>query len=223
MINEIHSFKPTRIDVVEKLRAQLPGKNLFQLADEVGVWVQVGSKKNKGWVGQTVEKVAGLSTSNEQKKDGSDFELKTTSLIKKEKGFEPKETIKITQLNPNSILEEEFQTSSFWDKLGRLILVTYWYPQPKLALMENIYSVNVVNPELIKPIQRFWEDVKYLVCSGEIRNHINLGTSDDLIQLRPLGDGRQFSICPVTGESFPSRAFYATKKLIKLLMRSEAA
>lgn len=217
-MRSMQPHKPNRSVVLDRLNQELPGKNLFDLAQMWGVPTRWGAQKNKGWVGQTIEKVAGLDNTNEAKKDGLDFELKTTSLLKKGEHFEPKETIKITQLNPALMLQEEFFSSILWEKLERLILVTYWTPQPEVALVEKILSITVRDPAIVNPIQRFWEDVKYLICSGEIKFHVNLGTSDDLIQLRPLGNGKQFSICPVTGESFPARAFYATKRLINLLM-----
>jgi DNA mismatch repair protein MutH len=222
MYNDRSQTKPDRREVLEILNQRLPGRNLFELALEVGVPTHFGSKPNKGWVGQTIERVAGLSNNSVSLKDGLDFELKTTSLQKRDNSFEPKETIKVTQLNPNLVLAEEFFSSVLWNKLERLVLVGYWTPQNNMAFAEKILSITLEKPEVIDPIRAFWEDVKHLICSGEIKFHINLGTSDDLIQLRPLGDGKQFSVCPITGESFPARAFYLTKKMIKILMKEAA-
>lgn len=213
--------KPLRNDVLIRLRETLPGRNLFELAAMHSVPVYFAGKKNKGWVGQTIEKVAGLKVDSSSTKDGADFELKTTSLRIQNGKLLPKETLKITQLNPAAILEENFESSVFWQKLERLILVGCYSPSPSICITKQIVSVDLLDPVLIKEIQSFWEDVRHTICSGEICYLNNLGSSEGLVQLRPLGDGKQMSICPVSGERFPSRAFYATKKLIRLLLNQE--
>lgn len=215
-------MKPCRLQVLETLKRELPAQNLFQLAEAHRVPVFFGSKKNKGWVGQTIEKVAGLPSNSDSRRDGEDFELKTTCLIKRAEQFVPKETIKITQLNPQKVIEEEFFTSGLWEKLEKWILVTYWFPEPNIATVHDIVSVTLKNPELVHVVKAFWEDVRNAICAGEMKDLINLGCSQDYIQLRPLGDGKQMSRCPVNGDYFPARAFYATKKLIQSLL-SEAA
>lgn len=215
-------MKPCRLQVLETLKRELPGQNLFSLAEAHQIPVFLGSKKNKGWVGQTVERVAGLSLTSDSRRDGEDFELKTTCLIRRTELFFPKETIKITQLNPQKVIEEDFLLSALWEKLEKWILVTYWFPEPSIANVHQIVSVNLKNPEILKVVRAFWEDVRSAICNGEMRDLINLGCSQDYIQLRPLGDGKQMSRCPVSGDYFPARAFYATKKLVQSLL-SEAA
>jgi len=211
-----------RDNVIDGLRTALLGQNLFSLAEQHQVPIWFGAKKNKGWVGQTVEKVAGIPLNSNKSRDGLDFELKTTELVMRKGVFIPKETIKITQMNPTHILEEKFDESQLWQKLERLILVGYHSPKPDRVFAKRIFSITISSETLVKSIREFWEDVQNLVCSGEIKFNINLGSSRDLIQLRPLGDGKQMSQCPITGEFFPARGFYATKKLINLLM-SEAS
>jgi DNA mismatch repair protein MutH len=215
-------MKPLRTDVLEKLRKELPGRNLYALAELHQIPIYFGTKKNKGWVGQTIEKAGGLVLTSDSHRDGEDFELKTTCVVKRGFEFVPKETIKITQLNPQKILEEEFFQSTLWQKLERWLLVTYWFPEPGVASAHQLLSVDFRNAQIVTSVKTFWEDVRNAVCCGEMRGLINLGSSRDYIQLRPLGDGKQMSVCPVTGESFPARAFYATKRLILSLMSEEA-
>ena len=65
--------------------------------------------------------------------DGVPTELKTTGIRKpkKDNGFiyEAKEPMSITAVSPDSIVNEEFETSSFWHKLEHL-LVYYLYDSP---------------------------------------------------------------------------------------------
>lgn len=66
--------------------------------------------------------------------DGVPIELKTTGIRepKKDNGFiyEAKEPMSITAVSPDSIVNEEFETSSFWHKLEHLLIVYYHYDSP---------------------------------------------------------------------------------------------
>jgi len=211
-----------REDVLSRLKQNLHDKNLVEIARELQIPIWFGEKKNKGWVGQTIEKLAGININSNPHRDGEDFELKTTELILKGGILIPKETLKITQLSPENILVQSFENSQLWQKLERLILVGYFCQDPDRVVAKKILSVTLTDTPWAKDLRQFWEDVQDLICSGEMKSAINLGSSADLIQLRPLGDGKQMSRCPVTGEFFPARAFYATKNLINLLMHEVA-
>lgn len=200
------------------LQERLPGRDLYRSALEFGVTVEKNGKINKGWVGQTVERLADLSLSNRAHRDGSDFELKTTRLIPMEGRWVPKETIKVTNLNPEVILEEEFETSIFWNKLQRLIVVGCFYDSPVSCQAVKINAVDVEALPIKAAIKAFWEDVRHTVSEGEIGNYNNLGNSEDLIQLRPTGNGKLWSVCPITQERYPARAFYATKRFLNTVL-----
>ncbi len=213
-------FKKTRAEILLNLKESLPNKNLYDLAAQYQVPIESYGHKNKGWVGQTVEKVAGLAVNNSQAPDGQDCELKTTSLILVDGLWVPKETIKITQLNPKTLLEETFETSILWRKLSRLVFVGVYHKTATQCYPAQLGSIDLLNPELVRPIQNFWEDVQHNILSGDMVKFYNLGNSQDLIQLRPVGDGKLWSTCPITGEKFPARAFYATKILISKMMKT---
>lgn len=62
--------------------------------------------------------------------DGMNVELKTTGIRKSKKDpstFEAKEPMSITAVSPETITNETFETSHFWQKLERLLLVYYHY------------------------------------------------------------------------------------------------
>lgn len=207
-----------RQQTLELLRATLPGRNLYELAQSHAVTIRKQGRLNKGWVGQVVEKMAACEAGNAQRRDGVDFELKSTSLIKSSAdagGWIPKETIKVTQLSPEAMLTETFESSSLWDKLQRLILVGCHHESEEICRVVAIDAVDIDDPELVAGIRSFWEEVRYNLCSGELPEIPNLGTSEGYLQLRPTGTGKNFSRCPVTGRLFPARAFYATKRLIR--------
>jgi DNA mismatch repair protein MutH len=199
------------------LRRTLLNKNMKELANSYSVPIFFGQKINKGWIGQTIERHLGLQNNTLNEPDGFDYELKTTEVFLKNNTWGAKETLKITQMNPSSILQEEFETSVFWKKLKALILVTY-EKKEDYFICRSVLDIHLSDKSFVGEIKQFWEDVRNAVCSGEIRDFINLGSSDSLIQLRPQGDGKQKSVCPISGENFPSRSFYATKKLVNQLI-----
>lgn len=218
-------IKRSRLEILAELTKNLPKKNLHDLAKHYQIPTYLGvsserARKNKGWVGQTVERAAGLALSNAQSPDGFDCEVKTTSLIFKDRKWLPKETIKITQLNPKSILEETFETSILWKKLSRLVFVGVHHVSDTECYAVRLGAIDLLNPEWIQSIRNVWEDVQNNILSGDMIHFFNFGNSEELIQLRPVGDGKSWSTCPVTGEKFPARAFYATKILIERLLQT---
>lgn len=205
---------PRRQEALARLRATLPGRNIADLAVEHAITIE----RNKGWVGQTIERLAHLENSSRPQRDGLDFELKSTLLFERDGAWHPRETIKVTQLNPQLILEETFETSRLWQKLASLIVVGYEVtPQEEYRALK-VDAIDVTNPILVNGVREFWQDVQGLVLAGEIAQHFNVGKSEDWIQLRPVGDGKQVSTCPVSGEKFPARAFYLTKRFLRLLL-----
>ncbi len=210
-----------RADSLHTLQTILPGKNLYDLAKIHAITVEKNGKLNKGWVGQTLEKVAELELSNAQKSDGEDFELKSTSLVLKDSIWVPKETIKVTMLNPTQMLEETFETSALWNKLTRLIFVGCHHESESICKAVTVRALDLNCPELLNPIKDFWQDIQHILISGELSMYHDVGRSDDYIQLRPTGDGKHFSTCPITGNKFPARAFYVTKRFISKILFGE--
>jgi DNA mismatch repair protein MutH len=209
----------SRAHVLNYLSAILPGKNLYELAEIHAITVRKNGKLNKGWAGQTIERVAKLEGGNFQKRDGFDFELKSTSLKKNGDTWKPKETIKITQLTPSNIIEVEFETSALWNKLAHLILVGCHHETEDRCTVIRVDAIDINDPILVDEIKKFWEEVRYSVLSGDFVDFFNAGSSKDLVQLRPTGDGKQWSTCPTTAERFPARAFYGTKRLIEQVLK----
>jgi DNA mismatch repair protein MutH len=216
--NEFTISEDSRSVVAKRLRSALPGKNLFDLATQHSVTIFKDGRLNKGWVGQTVERVAELSAGNSQKRDGADFELKTTSLVPSSSGWKPKETIRITQLSPSDLIREEFEASALWEKLSSLIFVGCYHDSPTSCRVISVSTIDLIDADLVEEIRAFWGEVKLSLCLGEFPDLPNLGSYGKYIQLRGTGDGKSWSTCPVTGRRFPSRAFYGTKKLIQRIL-----
>lgn len=95
--------------------------------------------KITGIAGDVIEQsVLGLPVDNKQRPDldvdGIDIELKTTGIKISKKDinkYEAKEPMSITAVSPNRIINEAFDTSNFWHKLERMLLVYYHYASNK--------------------------------------------------------------------------------------------
>jgi hypothetical protein len=82
----------------------------------------------------------------------------------------------------------------------------------------RVSTFDLADPELYRAVEEDWREIKLTVAMGEIATYSSAATSDGVLQLRSVGTKRQLSLCPVTGERFPSLAFYATKRLVKAVM-----
>ncbi|MDX1918641.1 MAG: MutH/Sau3AI family endonuclease [Candidatus Caenarcaniphilales bacterium] len=209
--------KDLRFEAAFKLKEKVLNKNLVDIAHNLGVTIFSEGRLNKGWIGQTLDKLIEVDKVNGCFPDGEDFELKSVKVVFQNDEWIPKETMAITMFNPNKILTEEFQTSALWKKLERLIIVGSYYQSvtPMAAYIKFIRPIDVNDPALVNQIKDYWEEIKSLTIEGKISSYSSKGTSRGFIQLRTKGSGQSESLCPVTGAKFKTRAYYATKPFLK--------
>lgn len=119
--------------------------------DQADVFYKVDKSRNanakdmiKGIAGDVVEQsVLGYPADSEQQPDiildGIATELKTTGLrlSKMDKGYEAKEPMSITGVSLDNIAQEKFETSHFWEKAQRMLLLYYFYDDEKTERSEN--------------------------------------------------------------------------------------
>ncbi len=213
--------KDLRFEVVQRLKRIIGQQNIAELAVTHGVTIQA----NKGWVGQTFDRIAQTAALNAQAPDGEDFELKSVKVVwsQKYEQWEPKETMAITMMNPERILLEKFENSGLWHKLSRMIFIGHSYDSIlpiKVTVRYQPRPVDVSDPELVNNIKLYWEQIKAIVGEGNISSYSSKGTSRGFIQLRTKGPGGEKGkvACPVSGNMFNSRAFYATKPFLYYIL-----
>ncbi len=127
-----HFFDKKKLDellksVVNKTLGQVDVNNVF---DRTIIYPKI-----TGIAGDVIEQsVLGYEPDNKQEPDlnvdGIRTELKTTGIRyskKKPMYFEAKEPMSITAVSPETIINEEFETSNFWKKLEHTLLVFYHY------------------------------------------------------------------------------------------------
>lgn len=192
----------------------LEGEDLFSLAEEYGVtvWNQHTGKQNKGWFGHVIEHYLGLPRNSAQSPNFGSWELKTTSLkILRSGKLVPKETVAITMIDPYEVALKPFEDSHLLAKLRKMILVSRIVEgsfQDK-GLVHTVSKFDLVEDKVLSQIREDYELV---------RNRIKEKGFDSLtgrmgIFVQPRTKG--------PGHGSTSRAFYARKNLVKLILGLE--
>lgn len=129
----LHKFERKELD---KFLSNAVGKTLGEV-DVNNVFARtVTSPKITGIAGDVVEQsILGIPADSDKNPDlivdGIETELKTTGIREPKRKsdfiYDAKEPMTITAVSPESIIFEEFGTSSFWHKLEHLLLVYYHY------------------------------------------------------------------------------------------------
>src|SRR4051794_28078889 len=112
-----------RLEAIEKIK-RLVGVDLRPLADQLQVTVWKGDKKNKGWVGHTIERYLGLPINSSQSPNFGSWELKVISLIPRKSGdLRVKETMAITMIDPYNVARTPFEESHLLAKMRKAVIV----------------------------------------------------------------------------------------------------
>lgn len=165
----LHEFSRVQLDdilknAVNKTLGEVDVNNVFHRT--------ITNPKITGIAGDVVEQsVLGYPADSAKDADllvdGVPTELKTTGIRepKKDNGYiyEAKEPMSITAVSPDSIVKEEFETSSFWHKLEHTLLVYYHYDSPvtvKAADYANFfikgYQFHEFTPEEREILKNDW-------------------------------------------------------------------
>lgn len=202
-----------RNEATEKLR-EIIGEDLVNLAEEYGITLFKGGKKNKGWVGHIVERHLGLPINSLQSPDFGDWELKTISMKKLKSGLiVPKETMAITMINSGHVISNDFKNSHLKQKLDKLLIISrIWYAttEPKSELLKAFQFNIEDNRELYVEIEADYEETRE--CLRTKGFSCLTGKMGKWIQPRTKGQGNG---APIT------RAFYARTSFLKKILQED--
>lgn len=140
------------------------------------------------------QSVIGYPSDSEQEPDlvidGKETELKTTGLkrSKKDSGFEAKEPMSITAVSLNKISSEEFETSNFWHKAKRMLIVYCLYDSEKTVLAADYADFPIKGYQL----HEFDDDEREALKNGWtlVRDYV---TPDPFEISRDFGVGKKES------------------------------
>jgi len=187
---------------------ELEGHDLRKIADEYGITVFKEGKPNKGWAGQTIERAIGLPLNSSQRPNAGSWELKLVSLKRKADGtIKPKETMQITMINAQDVLNRPFEISHLLAKLKSLVICGRIFvskDEPESIL----YKVGTfdLEGELYEAVKRDYEEVRETLHTQGFQ--ALTGHMGKLVQPRTKGPGHG-SI---------SRAFYARTGFVAIIL-----
>jgi DNA mismatch repair protein MutH len=198
----------TRIIAVQNLQKYV-GRDLSEIAPLFGITTFRDGKQNKGWKGQTLERLAGLTNNSKRAPNGLDFELKSAAFYQVRGKWKPRETFAITMINPAELREAPFYESQCWCKLKSLIFcaVSWHGPHSPNAKLLKVQSFDFTkDKQLLDEIEADYEFIRQkLITKGF---EALTGRDGEWIQARTKG----------SGHGSTTRAFYARKKLISKII-----
>lgn len=193
-----------RADALARLEPLL-GTNLRDLAATYQVTVWRGERRNKGWAGQTIERLLGMPNNSEQAADFGDWELKVVPLVPAvlAGGWRLKESMAITMFTVADLEEQSFEESHLLAKLGRLLVVgrSYEGPSEARSLLLGAAAFDLDDPALYAAIEDDYEEIRWVVRSEG--KHALGGHIGRFVHPRPKG-----------GKDAETMGFYAHKSLV---------
>jgi len=197
----------TRFEATQLLQ-RLIGQDLRKLADERNITVFKNGKFNKGWAGLTLEKVLGIGNNCIQASNGDFWELKLVPLVKKNGIWKVKETMAITMINPDDVLEKPFEKSHLCDKMKKMIICGRERLNDKESSSKLLYvnSFDLLTTNFWKQIKEDYELVQQTIKMEGF--DALTGSMGRYIQPRTKG----------LGHGSNTRAFYARVPFVETIL-----
>lgn len=195
-----------RQEAISKL-SEIIGKDLRILANLYDVTVfKEGGGKNKGWVGQVIEKHLGLPINSLQRPNAGSWELKMCSLKYLMNGkLTIKETMAITMIKPDDVLETDFESSHLYAKLRRMVVASrIWESkQEERSILHSVTTFDLDDPEVYNQVKSDYDLVRETIRT----QGFSALTGKMGVYIQPRTKG--------TGHGSTSRAFYARTSFLK--------
>ncbi len=188
------------------------GQDLRPLADKFKITVFKKGKPNKGWAGHVLETCLGLGINSIQAPNGESWELKSTPLRKKGEDYIPKETIAITMIGPENVVNTPFEKSHLWYKLRSIIICGRLFidKQESSSILISVGTFDIAEKleegSLYNQVKADYELVQKSIKESGFESLT--GKMGVLIQPRTKG----------VGHGSTSRAFYARKEFVKIIL-----
>ena len=198
-----------RAEAISKLK-ELEGKDLIPLADKYEVTVWKNGKLNKGWAGHVLERYLGLPLNSAQSPNFGSWELKLVPLKRIRSGdVVVKETMAITMIDPYNILQKDFESSHLLAKLRKQVVCARMFEskEEKSSKLVRVSAFDLSKPEIYQQVKDDYNLVRITI--KEQGFDALTGKMGVFVQPRTKGPGHGSS----------SRAFYARKELVALILR----
>jgi DNA mismatch repair protein MutH len=200
-----------RDEAVRKLK-QLEGKDLRRLADQHGITVWKGDRKNKGWAGHAIERYLGLPINSSQSPNFGSWELKIVPLKKLQGGeIVVKETMAITMIDPVNVLQKPFEQSHLLAKLRKAVVCARLFESQleQRTLLVKVATFDLGDKEIYDQVRSDYEETRDTIRRRGFE--ALTGAMGVLVQPRTKG----------AGHGSTSRAFYARTQFVTRILALE--
>lgn len=191
----------------------LIGKDLREVAEELKITIfSPNGKKNKGWVGHTIERFLGLPLNSSRSPNFGSWELKVVSLkYLKNKKLTVKETMAVTMIDPYNVARTEFENSHLLSKLRKILIpARIWISaNEESSVLYNVTEFDLDNEIAFSQIKADYDLVKDTINT---RGFSALtGKMGQIVKPRTKG----------AGHGSQSRAFYVRTFFLKDIVFQE--
>ncbi len=202
---------------------RIEGLSFAQLASALGFPIPHTALKRKGWAGRAIELVLGATAGNQAIPDFSDLGVELKTVPMSHLGT-PAESTFVTQISLLTLGEQQWETSSCYVKLQRVL----WVPiegDPTIDFRERrvghavLWSPSRVEASILK---RDWTEFALMISTGQLSEiDAKMG---EYLQVRPkAAHGR--SLCYGIDEVGNSvltlpRGFYLRSRFTKAILNS---
>lgn len=187
-----------REQAVLELR-KLEGVDLRALANKYGITVWKGDKKNKGWLGHTLERYLELPLNSSQSPNFGSWELKSVPLKRQGGELVVKETMAITMIDGVNVLQKTFEESHLLSKLRKAVVCARIFESQaeEHTVLFKVATFDIGNAHVYNQVKLDYEETRECIRSHGF--HCLTGSMGKLVQPRTKG----------AGHGSTSRAFYA--------------
>jgi len=188
---------------------QLEGQDLRRLADQHGITVWKGDRKNKGWAGHAIERYLGLPINSSQSPNFGSWELKIVPLKTLKSGeIVVKETMAITMIDPVNVAQKPFEESHLLAKLHKAVVCARLFEseQEQHTLLVKVATFDLGNAAIYNQVRADYEDVRQIIRANGFE--ALTGAMGVLVQTRTKG----------AGHGSTSRAFYARTGFVSTIL-----
>jgi DNA mismatch repair protein MutH len=202
-------YRMDREEAVNKLR-RLEGVDLVPLAQTNYVTIWKAGKINKGWAGHTLERYLGLPINSAQAPNFGTWELKIVPLKKlKDGNLAVKETMAITMIDPIHVARTPFEESHLLIKLKKAVVCTRIFESKdeQSSILYKVATFDLTDPKIYDQVKMDYEETRETIITRGF--HQLTGKMGVLVQPRTKGPGHGST----------SRAFYARKKFVELILK----
>ena len=197
----------TRFEATRELQ-KLVGEDLRKLAGKHNITVFKDGKFNKGWAGVTLERELGIGNNCIQASNGDYWELKLVPLVKKNGKWKVKETMAITMINPDEVVNTSFENSHLFNKMRKMIICGRERLDSNESESKLLYvnSFDLLTTNYWEQIKKDYEETQKVIKEKGF-DELS-GSLGKLIQPRTKGPGH----------GSKSRAFYARIPFVELIL-----